>query len=288
MKKNQNLKIILAIEIALVLCIGIGIVGIIIYAVSGSQSMPAAENPPMELSTATNVPTSIPTSIPTNTPETSPASEHAATETSIVTPLPEANNTSLERQPDGTIKFTDYDSGYEVTYPKDWLAFRPENEEEFNAALAKVGTKNTALIEQMKSDKSSYKANADRIFSYPLLSDQNLLLGFSGIEFFPNDTRPLDNRSMGIFVNNLETSPDLPGLRVRVADFKENGNQVPMVFVKGTYLSKGGVTVLVRFLIFKPTSSSVIRMSFAMADFDGFGTTQDVDEIQESIKLLNE
>src|SRR5512141_322014 len=104
MKKSQNLKIIIAVESILVFCLCVGIAGIFFYA-NGSQAVPASGNPPAEIPTATAILANVSTA------------EAAATEVPATTPTREIRGMALEKLPEKTTRFTDYDGGYEITFP---------------------------------------------------------------------------------------------------------------------------------------------------------------------------
>ncbi|RPI87508.1 MAG: hypothetical protein EHM40_22920, partial [Chloroflexi bacterium] len=73
------------------------------------------------------------------------AAQPLATEVSVMA------STTIEQAQDGTTRYTDYDGGFEISFPVGWLAVRP-NSEEFNASLAKAGAANPMLHEQMTAD----------------------------------------------------------------------------------------------------------------------------------------
>ena len=296
MKKSQNLKTILVVEIVLVLCLCIGVAGIVIYA-SGSQDIPVSGNPPAELSTATAIIENIPVTEATITEAaaTEVATTDAATaETSIVTPQPEVKGMALEKLPDKTTKFTDYDGGYEVTFPVGWLAARP-GDNEFNSVLAKEGAKNTMLADQMNFDKSVYDPTLHRVFSYSLRPDiqKNVIFGFSKIFLYPKDDVPINNNTMGGFVRDLEASTNiLPGFRVTSSHIDENRNGISVLVANGRFLRKDESGNLTPFyataLLFKPTPNSTVMLTSTIYQDFQDQISSDLISIQESFKLLEQ
>jgi hypothetical protein len=290
MKKGQNLKTILIAEGVLVLCLCIAVVGIVIYA-SGPQDIPASGNPPAEAPTAT----AIPANVPTTEAATSEAMavETPITETPAIAPPAEVKGMALEKLPDKTTKFTDYDGGYEVTFPVGWLAVRP-GDDEFDAVLANEGTKNAALAEQMNIDKSGYVAEFDRLFSYPLRPDiqKNVIFGFSKTHFDSMDALPIDKNSMGNFVRSFEASNVVPGLRVTGSNIVENRNGISIMVVKGRFSLKLDSGDLVPFSVtvffFKPTSGSLVTLTFSILQDYQEQISPDLYAIQESIKVLGQ
>jgi hypothetical protein len=280
MKKSQNLKIILVVEIVLVFCICIGVAGIVIY-VGGPQAMLASGNPPAEVSTATAILANTPTA------------ETAATETPSITPTPGVKGMALEKQPEKTTRFTDYDGGYEVTFPVGWLSVRP-GDDEFSATLAKEGAKNVMLADQMKTDKSGYDAEFDRVFSYPLRPDikKNVIFGFSKTHFDSKDDVPIDKNSMGDFVRSFEASNTAPGLRVTASNIVENGNGIPFMVVKGRFSRKNNSGDMIPFSVtawfFKPTQESLVVLTVTIFQDYQEQLSPDLDAIRESIKFFGQ
>ena len=279
MKKSRDLKIIIGVEIVLVLCICIGVAGIVIYA-GGPQTILASGNPPARVATATAILANA------------PSAEPAVTETStIITLTSEVKGMALEKLSEKTTKFTDYDGGYQVTFPVGWLAVRP-GDDEFNAALAKEGAKNALLVDQMTVDKSGYDAEFDRLFSYPLRSDikKNVIFGFSKTHFDPQDDVPINNRSMGDFVRKVEASNIAPGLHVTASNIVENGNKISFMVVKGRFIRKTSSGDMLPFsvtaLFFKPTPSSLTCLTFTILQDFQEQISPDLDAIKDSIKLL--
>ena len=139
----------------------------------------------------------------------------------------------VEQTEDGTTRYTDYDGGFQVTFPDGWLAVRPESEE-FEAALAKEGAVNSMLKDQMKYDQTAYDANVDRLFAYAPRPDlkANFLFGFSTVAWDPKDARPIDSVEMGNVVRDIESSGDLPGFHVTMAQVY-NTSSIPMMEIGG-------------------------------------------------------
>lgn len=279
MKKSQNLKIIIAVEIVLVFCLCVGVAGIFFYA-NGSQAIPASGNPPAGIPTATAILADAPTA------------EAAATETLVVTPTREVKGMALEKQPEKTTRFTDYNGGYEITFPVGWLAVRP-GDEEFNTVLATEGAKNAMLADQMKTDISLYDTNRHRVFSYPLRPDikKDAIFGFSKIGLEMDDV-PINNNSMGVWVRSFEASNTSPGLRVTATKIEKNGNGISFMVVKGRFSLKTESGDLIPFSItsffFKPTPDSLVSVTITVLQDYQKQLSPDLDAIRESIKLLGQ
>lgn len=266
--KSKNLKILVGVEVAalvfLCLC---GIAGIIYYA----GNLPAT--PESIQPTAQAV-----------------AAEAIATPPPTETPVPVLLGTKLERLPDGA-KFTDLDGGYEMTIPVGWLAVRPDNNDEINAVLVGEGAKNQMLFDQLTADKAAYEAGKDRLLIYPLRPDiqKNVIFGFSKLAWNSPDTQPIDNALMGRLIRELESSGALPGLRVRDSFISETPNGVSAMVLKGRFGlpdgQGGSIPFIATLVFFKPTPTSVVRITLTfMQDFE----TQiepDVNAMIESIRV---
>jgi hypothetical protein len=199
--------------------------------------------------------------------------------------------TSTERLEDGSTRFNDADGGYELILPVGWLGLRPDSDE-FNASLANDGAANALLRDQMTADQAGYAANLDRLYAYILRPDigKNTIFGFSKLVWDPEDTTYIDNTTMGELVRSLESSGALPGFRADTAQIRENGNGVSMIEIGGRYALSdgegGSVPFYTTIVFFKPSSTSLTRITFTfLQDFQPQIST-DVSAILESIKAV--
>lgn len=266
--KSKNLKLIVGIEIGLVVCLCLcGIGGVVYY--FGNFQIPAGGSQP-------------PTQPPAAATFTPPPTE---------TPLPVLLGAELERLPGGGSKFTDLDGGYEMDIPAGWLAVRPDNNDEVNAALVNEGAKNQMLFDQLVSDQAAYEQNKDRLFIYPIRPDlqENVIFGFSKLAWNDSDTQAIDNATMGRLTRELESSGALPGLRVTTSAINENANGVSVMVIQGRFALSdgqgGSIPFIATLVFFKPTPESVARITFTiMQDFDA-QISPDVSAMIESIRL---
>ncbi len=266
--KNKNLKLVVGIEIGLMVCLCLFGIGGAVYFFGNNATTGTSQQPPSQPVT--------------EAPPLPPPTE---------TPIPILLGTELERLPDGSSKFTDLDGGYEMDLPAGWLAVRPDHTDEVNAALINEGSNNPMLFEQLALDKGAYETNKDRLFFYPLRSDiqKDVLFGFSKLVWQDPDTQAIDNATMGRLVRELEASGALPGLRVTTSVISENQNKVSVMVIKGRFSlpdGQGGAMPFIATLaFFKPTPTSITRITFTfMQDYE----TQilpDVNLMIESIRL---
>lgn len=266
--KSKNLKILVGVEIGLIACLCLcGIGGIVYYA----GNLPATAGG--------------------GQPPTQPVAEATATPPPTETPVPVLLGTELERLPDGASKFSDLDGGYAIDIPAGWLAVRPDNTDEINAALVGEGAKNQMLFDQLVSDKATYEANTDRLFIYPTRPDlqKDVIFGFSKLVWDDPDTQPIDNATMGRLVRDLESSGTLPGLRVRNSIISDNRNGVSVMVIKGRFALSdgqgGSIPFIATLVFFKPTPTSVARITFTFIQEYEAQLEPDVNAMIESIRL---
>jgi hypothetical protein len=265
--KSKNLKVIIGVEIALIVCLCIcGIGGVVYYSGSAQTAAGGGSQPP-----------------------TQPVAAATATQPPTETPTPSPLGTALERLPDGTSKFTDFDAGFEMTIPAGWLAVRPDNTEDVNAALA---IKNTMLRDQVDSDMAAYETKKDRLFIYPLRPDiqKDVIFGFSKLTWSDSDTQAIDNAVMGRLVRELESSGAIPGFRATTSQIFKNDNGVSVMVIKGRFSMSdgqgGSIPFVATLLFFKPTPTSLNRITFTFVqDYDA-QISPDVNFMMESIRLL--
>lgn len=195
----------------------------------------------------------------------------AQTQTAIVpivavTPSAGMTGTLIEQAADGTTQYTDFDGGFEIIFPAGWLALRP-NSDEFTAALANEGAVNSMLHEQMTADQAGYEAGFDRLFSYVLRPDiqKDALFGFSKLALDPEDTKSIDNFTMGELVKELEGLGGIPGFRANVVQLRED-TAVRMIEIGGRWSMSDGQGGTIPFyttvIFFKPASDSLVRSTF--------------------------
>ncbi|HEX2993336.1 MAG TPA: hypothetical protein VHP14_00840 [Anaerolineales bacterium] len=205
---------------------------------------------------------------------------------------PSATGTDIDQLPDKTIKYTDYDAGFEIIFPIGWLALRP-NSEEFDDALAKQGAANSMLRDQMTADLAGYQANYDRIYSYVLRPDiqKDFLFGFSKLVLDLADATPIDNDAMGNVVRGLEAPGGVPGFHADIAQVREDG-PVKMIEIGGRWLLSDGAGGSVPFystlIFFKPSASSGVRLTISFLEKYRPEISADVKSIIASIKLIEQ
>ncbi len=215
----------------------------------------------------------------------------AAQATAVVQPAATSRKgTEIKQVADGTTQYSDYDAGFEISFPVGWLAVRP-NTEEFNAALAKNGAVNKVLHDQMTTDLAGYQADYDRLYAYALRPDikKNVLFGFAKLVWASKDATSLDSATVGELVRGLEAPGGIPGFRADLAQVREEG-AVKMIEIGGHFALNNSEGTAIPFyttiIFFKPSSNSTARITFSFLEEQHAQISTDVKSIAESIKII--
>jgi hypothetical protein len=209
------------------------------------------------------------------------------------TPPPPAGGTENVQQPDGTIKYSDYDASFEMTLPAGWIGVRP-GAQEFNDVLNSEGAKNQELKDQMTADKQGYEPVKDRYYIYATKPDkkENALFAFGKLAWSASDAKIIDRNTLGDMVQSLEMSQVFPGLRVVSSNVVTNGNGVPVMVIGAnwTYQATDGtmIPLYLNFIYFKPTDNSTVRLTVTSPKEARDVVGPDVDAIVQSIKRVGQ
>lgn len=201
--------------------------------------------------------------------------------------------TNLEVQSDGSTKFTHVNGGYEVTFPAGWLTVRP-NSDEFNAAYSKEATKNSGLKYEMDQDMEYYDAEFDQLFSYALRPDlqENVMFGYSDVDWDSKDYDPIDEFVMGDLIDEIETSGTIPGFRLDTAQVYTTLNMIRLIELGGQFSvsdeQDGFIPLYSTLIYFKPTNSSLVRITFTYLKDYKSEIYPDVGQVINSIRLLGQ
>lgn len=212
--------------------------------------------------------------------------------TSEVVGTPEVTGT-LENLPNESTQFTDAESGFVVVFPKGWLTVRP-NSEEFNSALEKEAARNEVLRDQMEMDLADYEPVLDRLYSYPLLPEieKNVMFGASILQWELENTTPINESSVGAFIDVFEDSGSIPGFRTDTATFYENGNHVNMIEIGGIFSINDGqggfIPFYVTAIFFKPAHNGVVMMLFTYLKDFKLEIYSDISSVIQSVELVDQ
>ncbi|MBI5964805.1 MAG: hypothetical protein HY863_15100 [Chloroflexi bacterium] len=223
------------------------------------------------------------------------AAQSVGTEIPAGTVAPILTGSNIEQVQGGITKYSDYDGGFEVTFPAGWLAVRPNYPDEFNASMAKDGARNQMLSDQMTADMAEYDVSIDRLYSYVLRPDikKNIIFGFSKLAWDPKDTtNSIDSATMGELVRDLESSGDIPGFRADTVQLRENGNAVTMIEIGGRFALSDGEGGTIPFyttlIFFKPMPTSLTRITFTFLEDYHAQIITDVKSIIDSINVIGQ
>ncbi len=198
---------------------------------------------------------------------------------------------TLERASDGTTTYTNYDGGFQVSFPAGWLAVRP-NSDEFNPALAKEGAANRMLGDQMKFDLTQYNADFEYLYIYILRPDlkKNFLFGISDVIWDSKDTRPLNNATLSELVRGAEASSKFAGFHADTAQLHEDG-AVKTIEIGGPFTmtnAQGDITSFYKTnFYFKSSSDSMVFLTFTIMQEHRTKILQDVNFIIDSIRIID-
>lgn len=244
-----------------------------------------------------NLPTVIALTANAAVTQTAAAAPPTPAGTSIAAEAPPAVDltgvTTLEQLSGESIKFTDSEAGFTVTYPNGWLTVRP-NSAEFNSAQEKETARNETLRSQMESDVADYEPGLDRLYSYILRPDleKNFMFGASKVQWDATDSSPIDENSMGDFFRSLETSGAIPGFRTDTARVYENRNQVKLIEVGGPFTISDGQGGFVPFYVtavfFRPAHDGVVMILFTYWKDYKLPISSDVLNVIDSIELAGQ
>jgi hypothetical protein len=235
-------------------------------------------------------PASGPNTIETAIANTAQAAAQQTAAAALFTATPEGTaGSTVEQLQDGTTKYTDYDAGFEVTFPVGWLAVRP-NSEEFNAVLVGEATVNSMLYGQLAADLKENAADY-RLYTYILRPDikEHVMFGFSKTRWDPNDSQMLDNSNMGDLVRELETQSSIPGFHVDTAQIHDDTN-TRVIEVGGRWVLNDGTSDPVPFYsifyFFKPTQDSTVRIAITFVQDYQDEFAADVKSIRDSVRII--
>ena len=279
MKMNkQTLRIVLAAEAVVIVCLCIGVGGVVLYngGFLGTSSAPAAQPvvQPADVAVTSILPV-------------------AETQAPVAESTAGPSGSMVENLPEGVTKYTDYDAGFEATIPIGWLAVRP-NSDEFKIALVDAAASNQMLRQQMTTDQAQYDAEFDRLYLYILRPDiqPDVMFGMSKLAWDAKDDTKLDNKTLGTLLRGLESSNVIPGFRTTYSNIMENGNGVSLIIIKGRYSMDdgqgGSIPFFTTLIVFKPSPASTARMTFSfMKDYEET-ISADMDALIESIKPIGQ
>jgi hypothetical protein len=267
----KNLKLILGIEVGLIAVLCIVVAGLFFF----FTGKPATPNLP---------PTANPALVPTQTPEPPTA-----------TPLPDApgmSGTQIEALPDGMTRFTDYDAGYEITFPVGWLVVRPGSQE-FQDALANEAAKNPDLKNALES-ALEFDPNLQRVLAYDTKpgSMATGVLGYIVVRWEVSDTLSIDEE-LYRGIPQIEADPQYQGKGIRVvaSNKGETANKIPVGRVGMRWNMKNDLGEMVQIympITFFQAQKSMVFLTLTTPNDLRPEVEPDFTAIVDTIKLLGQ
>ncbi|MBN2118786.1 MAG: hypothetical protein JW730_19610 [Anaerolineales bacterium] len=233
--------------------------------------------------TATPTPTLTFTATPTVTPSPTPTSTPTFTPTA--TPPPTGRLT--EEQPDGTTLFTDYDGKYQVTFPEGWTVVILD-EEYIDAALDRLPEQERGVADMIKSVKNADVNELIRVVGFNFGAQEGPYAPNINISY---DTNPLSAR---ISLKDLidSTVAYFPSLNIEVVNTEikatSSGIEIGVIEARWSMNATGGQRInLHQKQVFFKSGKGVVIITFSTVKGAAVDLSADLEEIIESIKLLN-
>ena len=222
--------------------------------------------------------------------QTAQASPITATEAPVTVetlpPVPPATGKLKQEQSDGTTLFTDYDSGYQITFPQGWTVIIPEKDD-ISKALNDLPEQGQNISNLIESAKKADTNNMIRVFGFNLKAQQGVYTPNVNISYDTNPllkTTPLKDvldatvayyPSMGIQVISSEIVQTSSGMETGViqTEWSMNvaNNQQVNLHQKQVFFKSGDGVAIVTFSTVKNATVDL---------------TDDVNKLIESIQLL--
>lgn len=238
---------------------------------------------------ATETPTPTLTFTPSPTPTITFTPSPTATATSTPSPTPLPSGTVIEEQSNGTLLFIDYDNGYQLMFPKDWVAI-PLSSEDLASRVDALADSNPAFRDvadmflQLDPDIIRLVAiNADPKYIYN---------GFStNVTITAIEDKLMSEMPMGFVTGAIEESLKNQGARLLPMEepviTNSNGVEIGRFdFLKRTP-TPTGANLEVRAITFLfQVNDKVIMVQLTTPKQFGDELLPGLEDISDSIKLL--
>lgn len=231
------------------------------------------------LATETPTPTLTFTPSPTSTPSATP------TLTSTPTPLPTGRIT--EEQSDGTTLFTDYDAGYKIAFPKNWVAVIP-SEQDIQNLLTSFPDQEQNISSIMELIKNS-GGDIYRVFAFNFKATDKTYTPNINIAYQENialSAVPMED----FLAANLELLPSL-GIEATNSGIKEtsSGLETGFVDLKWTMnVTESQKIDLTQKQVYFKSGEGMVVVTISSTTSNPFDFAADVETLIESIQLLGD
>ncbi len=232
---------------------------------------PFATATPTASQTATSTPSPTPTSTPTYTP----------------TSTPRPSGKLKEAQPDGTILFTDYDGGYQMTFSKGWTVIIPEKED-IEEALNSIPEQEQNMSSLIEIAKSVDVNKLIRVFGFNLKAQQGVYTPNINVSY---DTNPaLAASSLKDIVDAMAAYYPAMGIQVTHSEMKQTSSGMEIGILEAGWTMKAAnnqkVSLAQKQIFFK-SGDGVGILTFSTVKNASANLDDDINKLMESIHLLD-
>jgi hypothetical protein len=191
-----------------------------------------------------------------------------------------------EEQSDGATLFSDYDGGYQITFPEGWTVIIPE-EGDISEALSTIPEQEENISKLIEAARSADANNMIRVFGFNLKAQQGVYT--PNINVSQNTNSLLVAASLQDLVDATATYYPSLGIEVINAEVKEtaSGTEIGVIEAQQAMNAPGGEKIDLRQkqVMFKSERRILTFSTVKEATVD---LSADVDTVIESFKLLDQ
>lgn len=214
----------------------------------------------------------------------------AATQTTLVNP---ATSTPLpigvvkEQKADGSILLTDYDGGYQITFPKGWVVIIP-NEEDISEALSNFPEQEENISRLIEAAQNADTNNMIRAFGFNPKAQQSSYT--PNINVSHNTNSLLAATSLKDLVDATVQYYSSGNIEVLSSEVKTttSGVEIGVIEMQLTINTLSGDKLDLRQRqVMTKSEKGIVNLTFSTVRDATIDLTADVDEVIESFQLLN-
>ncbi len=227
--------------------------------------------------------TATPTATATFTP--SPTLTSTPTYTPTSTPLPTGK--SKEEQSDGTTLFTDYDGGYQITFPQGWTVIIPEKDD-INKLLSGIPEQEENVSNLIETAKSADVNKLIRVFSFNFKAQQGAYTPNVNISY--NTNAILAATSLKDLINAMVGYYPSMGVEVVSSEIKQTSSGMEIGIIEAAWAMKASNNQKINLAqkqIFFKSRDGVAIVTFSTVKNATVDLSNDVNKLIESIQLLD-
>lgn len=232
---------------------------------------------PTNTPTSTPTPSSTPTPIPTSTPPPTP------------TPLP--TGTVKEDQPDGTVRFIDYDNQYEVILPAGWTAVSL-NSDDLNKMLSEASKSNPGL-EKTLAILKDMDPDVFRVFVFDFQAGHFVNGYSSNINVVVQNNAILKAMSIQAVLDaNTQSMPQLyKGIKIISSKIIQTTSNLSIGVIETNWsvaTSTGSKIPLYQQMIIFKTPQGIATITLSTPISNQKKITPEFEQMIDTLKILNE